>query len=48
MGFSLEQMIKELESILYDDDQKASKKLKKLSKELAWWKNYARECGLIK
>lgn len=43
MGFSLESMIKDLEELLAagasNDD---------IAKQLAWWKQYAKDCGDLK
>ena len=47
MGFSLEMMIEDLQRII-KKEQKAHKTLKELNKQIAWWKNYAKECGQLK
>ena len=47
MGFSLKQMIEELEAILAKR-QKPSRTAKELKAQLAWWKKYAEECGQLK
>lgn len=46
MGFSLDSMIRELEAIL-EEDQKAAKKVKELARVLAFWKEYAKQCGQL-
>lgn len=44
MGFSLEQMIAELEQIIALETNPAGI-LPELTERLAWWKQYAIECG---
>lgn len=47
MGFSLEQMINELEEILALET-KPTGILPELTERLAWWKQYAKECGQLR
>ena len=46
MGFSLENFIAQLEEIL-SKEQKAKKTIKELEKEIAFQKQYAKECGQL-
>lgn len=46
MGFSLEQMIADLEQII-ELESNPTGILPELTERLAWWKNYAKECGQL-
>ena len=46
MGFSLEQMIADLEAIIASE-MKPTVILRELTERLAWWKKYAKECGQL-
>ena len=47
MGFSLEQMIADLEQIIALETNPTGI-LSELAERLAWWKNYAKECGQLR
>ena len=47
MGFSLEHFLNDLEQI-FAKKQEPAETVKELATEIAWWKQYAQECGQLK
>lgn len=47
MGFSLEHFLNDLEQVLAKK-QEPAETIKELAGEIAWWKQYAQECGQLK